>query len=236
MPIFKNSSALRGFFYDFSIKGGYIVDVIISIIVAGGLGFCWAVRSLKKYSDSYFREKGKNLASKEDIAELTRIARAVEAEVRHIDRVEERRYELKYQACMDALEIVDSIFCHLEWTVPVEGSNGKNRIVTITSEDMPTQTVKASEVRRCHSNLQITCKNKEVLDQFNLLLFGGADNLPMTLLKFRKLIKEELQFEGELPKDERQIWFSGVFPELKQCKDGVAPTMSFMKLKFLSDE
>lgn len=63
-----------------------IVSIILQIALIA-LGF-FAYFSIKNLIPSYFDEKGKNLATKEDIGEITEIVKKVEAEIKVKENVE----------------------------------------------------------------------------------------------------------------------------------------------------
>jgi len=66
----------------------YVLDKIVVALVVGG-GYFLA---------SYFREKGKNLATKEDIDKITKATEAIKAEISSDMWVKQRRRELKLEA------------------------------------------------------------------------------------------------------------------------------------------
>jgi len=59
---------------------------------------------VKAYLPSYVREKGKNLATKEDIAEITRLVERVRAEISNESVLIEKRREV-YERISDSLRI-----------------------------------------------------------------------------------------------------------------------------------
>ncbi len=66
----------------------FILDkIVVALVVFGGYYFA-----------SYFREKGKNLATKEDIDKITKATEAIKAEISSDTWVKQRRRELKLEA------------------------------------------------------------------------------------------------------------------------------------------
>lgn len=57
-----------------------IFDALIAAIIVLSL---WAAYSLKRSSNKYFEEKGKNLATKEDIGEITNTVKSIESELQY---------------------------------------------------------------------------------------------------------------------------------------------------------
>jgi len=66
----------------------YILDkIVVALVVCGGY-----------FLASYVREKGKNLATKEDIDNITKVTEAIKAEISSDMWVKQRRRELKLEA------------------------------------------------------------------------------------------------------------------------------------------
>lgn len=71
----------------------FVISVASLITVVAG-GFF-----LRSYLPSYFTEKGKNLASKEDIAQITRLVESVKAQYVSEGQVVERRRRVYEEVC-----------------------------------------------------------------------------------------------------------------------------------------
>jgi hypothetical protein len=165
---------------------------IIIILLVGG----WMI---KNYLPSYFSEKGKNLATKEDIEEITRKVESVKSEIHQISAIEQAKRELKYEACLDALSVIDAFFSHY------------------FTELKPTpQEANTARARECHSKLILSCENTEIIEKFAEIMFGPADpntgQKPKTdlLNEFRNLVRKELGFGDEIILDRDRAWFGSV--------------------------
>ena len=152
----------------------------------------------KTYFPSYLKEKGKNLATKEDVREITRISEEIKEEFKRLSTISTKKYELKYAACLGALKIVDAQLSHLTFT----DKNGETSILP------DRQDASAEEVRQCHNALILTCENQEIITQF-VKLITEKQNLD-ELNVFRNLIREELGFGQIKDLDKEKIWFSVV--------------------------
>jgi len=118
-------------------------------------------------------------------------------EVKEIENIQQARWELKYRACLDALEIVDAFLSHL-----VKDVNG------VPPVRQPADTVKA---RKCYSRLALTCQNPEVTETFLkvMLLTQQTDNIEITdnLNALRNAIREELGFGKSINLSREFAWF-----------------------------
>jgi len=165
--------------------------VVIGIAIAG---MFW-----KSYFPKYMEEKAKNLASKEDIGLITREVENVKAEINKESRIDELKYKLKYEACMEALSIIDAYFSHT-LSAP---DGGKIKKQFSSTED----------ARTCHSKLVLSCESNDLILKFNEIVFGPkedpAEPMPATdlLNQFRNLVRTELGFGGEIEIDRDRAWF-----------------------------
>jgi hypothetical protein len=118
-------------------------------------------------------------------------------EIKEIENIQQTRWELKYQACLDTLKIVDAFLSHRFKDV-----NG------VTPVRQPANTVKA---RECYSRLVLTCQNPEVPEAFLKVMFQepGTDNVEITdnLNALRNAIREELGFGRKIELSTEFAWF-----------------------------
>ena len=169
-------------------------EVILGIAVT--LGFF----IMKSHVRKYLEEKGKNLATKEDNEEITRKIELVKADIAQRQTVFDARYKLKYEACLEALTIIDIFFSHA--------------LVSADSKRPVPQEADTSRARECHSKLIITCKSPALVEKFNEICFknrtsDGFKTPPTDLLNdFRNLVREELAFGEDIPLDREATWFA----------------------------
>ena len=147
----------------------------------------------------YLKDKGKNYATKQDIANITRKIEDVKAEVQNQQDVEKQKRQLKYDAILKSLTLMDAHLSHL--LIPNEGQ--KIKIQHATTE----------EARKCHSSLILTCETTEILELFSKIMFGQnvpkEEEIPATdlLNSYRNLVRKELGFGNEIPLDREKAWF-----------------------------
>ena len=123
----------------------------------------------------------------------TFMARAIKG----IENVQRDRWELKRQACLDALETVDSFVSH--WLADLNGT-------------MPVrQTADTVKARRCYNQLVLTCQESEVIDTFLRTMFltpqASLADVTDSLNALRIAIRKELGFGPELKLSRDRAWF-----------------------------
>lgn len=106
------------------------------------------------------------------------------------ERDEQRRWELKREACLDALRIIDCRFADYDW----KEANGQS------SKIDKQEHVKTGEIRSCFNRLILACEEKEVPMSFEKCLnldlgIGERDKLNMNeVVELRNSIRKELGF------------------------------------------
>ena len=147
----------------------------------------------------YLKDKGKNYATKQDVANITRKIEDVKAEIQNQQEVEKQKRQLKYDALLQSLTLMDANLSHL--LIPGKGQKITKQFAT------------AEEARKCHSSLILTCENTDILKMFSLIMFGPKDpnaekTPPTDLLKVIEiLVRKELGFGTEIPLDRDRAWF-----------------------------
>lgn len=106
---------------------------------------------------------------------------------------DERRWEIKREACLEALEIIDARFADYAWA-----SDGKAMQVD-TQEFIPT-----AKIRSCFNRLVLACKDSTVPQQFEDCLnlrVGNNEPKPLTMgevVKLRNAIRKEMGFGEDI--------------------------------------
>lgn len=106
------------------------------------------------------------------------------------DRDELRRWEIKREACLDALRIIDCRFADYDWR-----DDQGNALKTDTQGFIPTE-----DIRSCFNRLVLACKTSEVPESFAECLdlnLGEAKQSPLNIKKvvdLRNKIRAELGF------------------------------------------
>lgn len=168
------------------------LDTVLLSLVLLGVGSLLIL--FRKGLPTYVSEKGKNLATREDIEEITRKIESVRGDISRANAVEEQKRQLKYEACLEALAVIDA---HLS---------------QVFAPENPTpQPVSAIRAREAHSKLILSCNNILIVEKFGEIYFGprtGESPRPPTdiLNEFRNLIRLELGFGSDLPLDRERAW------------------------------
>ncbi|MEN6668908.1 hypothetical protein AAJP47_00855 [Psychrobacter sp. B38] len=159
----------------------------------------------RKYLFSYSSEKGKNLATREDIEEITRKIENVKSE--YLIELETVRVELskslhqknevwimKRNACLKALNLANAVLSNYEYTNISEG-------------DMTPQRESIESARSCFNELACTCEGSEVIQQLKKIMFenGTLDSI----VDLRNAVRKELGFETESIDLDRDCAFIG---------------------------
>ena len=79
---------------------------VIEIIILAVLPGCSA------YFGAYFKEKGKNYATKEDIGVITKLTEEIKFDFGRIGNVQSKQFELLHGAILDALRLIDCYYSH----------------------------------------------------------------------------------------------------------------------------
>ena len=123
----------------------------------------------------------------------------------------QKRYELRYAACLEALRVVDAYFSHFDW-------EGKLKLKVVR------QYATTEEVRDCYNKLLLSCLNPETVKTFLDIMLGKKedkqdgekDNLFKKYNDFRNMIREELGFEGKMYFDEERTYIGCVISDNSQ--------------------
>src|SRR3989338_5764791 len=129
------------------------VQLLLQLLILVGLAVLIIV--LKKALPSYLSEKGKNLATKEDIEKITRKVESVKTDLSRASAIEEQKRKLKYEACLEALSVIDAHFSQL-FSSP-------------RPTPQPISTVKA---REAHSKLILSFNDVRIVEKFGEIFFG----------------------------------------------------------------
>ena len=145
---------------------------------------------------TYLRTKSQNLATKQDIREITNESESVKMAYSKELSIANQKRELKYNAILNALILLDGNFSELFKDL---GDSVKKQFSTI------------EEARKVHNELILTCENEEILLVFSKLMFGGSSEPPTELLnKFRNLARKELGFGNEIMLDKDKAWIGSI--------------------------
>lgn len=192
------------------------MDLAMLIMQAVFLGSLPIILLLAKFFISkYLEEKARNLATKEDVEEITQKIEEVKAEVDLQKNIRETKYRLKYDACLRALALVDAVLSH--------------KIAPPAPDSIRKQHSSTQEARACHNALILTCESPELLVMFVRIMVGPQDPQetpkPPTddLNSFRNIIRGELGFGAALSLDRNRAWIGKVNCELPSGSASPSP-------------
>jgi hypothetical protein len=174
--------------------------IVLQILILLGIGSLYL---FKKYLFSYSSEKGKNLATKEDIEEITRKIESVKSE--YLIELETVKVELskslhqknevwvmKRNACLKALDLANAVLSNYKYS-------------NLSQEDIVPQQESIESARSCFNELACTCENSEVIDQLKVILFENVS--PDAIVDLRSAVRKELGFETESIDSDRKNSF-----------------------------
>lgn len=190
-----------------------VYEIVESALEKGSGMDIWSVllimiaSAAAAFFGAYLKEKAKSTATKEDIEEITRKIESVKIEFGRNKDIESIKYNLRYDACLESLSLIDAHFSHL-LKLPKEG-------------DIVKQFASTAKARECHSKLILSCENIEIVSKFDEIMFGPKNESetpkpPTDLLnEYRNLIRKELGFGSELALDRDRAWFGKL-----NCEEG----------------
>jgi len=173
-----------------------LTEVLQFVQLVALLFLGWFARRLDLSLSAYAEEKGKNQATKEDVEEITRKIESIKASVEQSQLVERRRYELKYEACLDALDALDAHISHKLANIPYP----------IIAQKLGTE-----KLRQIHNRLVLTVDNPAIVTLFldMQISLPEEESRPVTdmLNDLRNLIRSELGFGKEIQLSRDIAWF-----------------------------
>lgn len=106
-----------------------------------------------------------------------------------------KKWELKREACLNALELVNHVFSH--------------RFQPPAGTTMVKSDIKTTEIRKCVNELACSVDNLEVLSSFKNLV-GLANISADDIVDFRNLIRNELDFGNAVDNDRTNAFFTRI--------------------------
>lgn len=113
-------------------------------------------------------------------------------------------FEIKREACLDALAVVDAVLSHKRWS-----ENSKPLSIA-------KQTVDIARARACHSKLALTCEDADVIELYasSLGLRTHSEPPPAirgdTIMVLRNAMRKELGFGSKLETDPQRAWIGNL--------------------------
>ncbi len=111
-------------------------------------------------------------------------------------------YELKVEACLEALSVVDAHFSNIEWDTPEGKLKPEPQMLGI------------EEARRCYNKLSLTCEDPTVVECYanTLGLRAAGDPVkeirPDAIVDLRNAMRLELGFGKKLAFSREKAWIA----------------------------
>jgi hypothetical protein len=172
---------------------GQIISLVLLTTVSAFLG-------------AYMSAKAKSIATKQDIGEITRKIEGVKKELEQHDRVASRKYELKYNACLNMLGILDAFLSHKMLVQDDDGNPITNNDRNWIEVDRQYATIEG--FRKCHNDILLTIDDPEIPPLFLDIVIGNSKNFMGDLDKIRGLVRKELEFGEGYQTNEKYTWIA----------------------------
>ena len=183
-----------------------MLENILTIIASSGISIAivawplktWLTERIQQNIRHQYQDKLERL--KADIkSEFDHKLELHKSEVKAQEIVNQSKWEIKRISCLEALEIVDTVFANLDWGGFKPASQ---------------EPVDVAKARACYNKLAITCESPEVLDHYKHCLgvrpIGDpARNITAdSIVDLRNAIRKELGFGSEVDKDRMSSWIA----------------------------
>ena len=159
-----------------------LISAVLSLLIAFGL------------------EKSKNYATRTDITDITQKIEDVKAEIQNNQEIEKQKRELKYNAILKSLELIDARLSNF-----------------IIDDKIIKQYATTKETRECHSRLILTCDSSEIIESFEIIMMTplptdetGTEVVMKELGNYRDLVREELGFGEPIKTNQNLNWITNV--------------------------
>lgn len=105
------------------------------------------------------------------------------------NRIEEAKFKLKYDACIEALTVIDEFYIR-----PFKEEVAKRKIEGVINYLNPIEL--GAKARECHNKLVLTCDSAEVIELFRraIKLDNRPDDEADIIVDFRAAVRKELGF------------------------------------------
>jgi hypothetical protein len=161
---------------------------------------------IKKYTDSYMSEKGKNLATKEDIREITKKTEEVKASFQNLQFQKQQIYTMKLDTIKETLDFIDVYISWLRFDrrTPERENTNRNEL-----------TIRG---RKCYNKLTLTCEDSNLINMFNRILFEDDTNILENYNSYRNMARIEMGLQSPLNLDRDKIFFSRISTDDLEAK------------------
>jgi hypothetical protein len=191
---------------------------ILAMLVSGGLsgglvagGLVWLVKSwlTERLNNSIRHEYDVRLESHRASlrSELDKQVETFKSQVKAQESVAQTKWEIKRNACLKALDIVDGHLANAQWSGTDANSNN---LSSLAVEKQPRPGIK--EIRNCYNCLALCCESETVLHEFKKCLGICGDVKAESLVDLRNAIRKELDFGAEVDLDRAAAFIARINP------------------------
>lgn len=130
------------------------IKQIVEAAVKQELGFIWwhyllaaIAVCISFFVGSYLKRKGQDLATRENVEKLTTLVESVKQEIRNSESIAQAKRQMKHDACLEALSVIDAFFSHF-----------------FTRPKPTPQVADSAKAREVHSKLILACDNPKIIE------------------------------------------------------------------------
>ncbi|WP_461643273.1 hypothetical protein [Labilibaculum euxinus] len=120
--------------------------------------------------------------------------KSFESNLKREESINENRWQIKRTACLNALNIADSVLSNKEYP-------------NVRKEDIKPGKATTEEVRTCFNELAASCINSEVIDILKKMMFESVS--PDIIVDLRNAVRNELGFDDKSFDKDREKAFVG---------------------------
>ncbi len=113
-------------------------------------------------------------------------------------RRKSERWNMKREACLEALDTADAILSNIDWP-DFRGVMDIEEVDTI-------------KVRKIYNKVATCCDSKDLLEVFRKIIFQKDINLSI-IVDMRNVIRKELGFKSKIDLDRKNAYFVRIFPK-----------------------
>ena len=180
-----------------------MIENILTGIASGGLSAALVLWLAK----SVLTERIKNAIKHEyDIrienhksslkSELEKQIEVFKIQIKAQESIVQTKWEIKRDACLKALDIVDAFWANIEW----KGMDAMGKEIdssTIEKQDPPS----IEDIRNCYNSLSLSCDSDSVLREYKRCLQFSGELSGDAIVDLRNAIRKELGFGEDIDFD-----------------------------------
>jgi len=120
-------------------------------------------------------------------SELDKQIEVFKSQIKAQESVVQTKWEIKRDACLKALDIVDAYWANIEW----QGTDAKGKEIDPSAIEKQ-QPPLIEDIRNCYNSLALSCESDAVLRQYKRCLRISGDFSGDVIVDLRNAIRKEL--------------------------------------------